>query len=76
MDISQIDINYIQNFDICYITAAYLFDVEPINAPAKLKRKIRKWAEKNYIDGIDLPEEIVNFTGKEASRLFKNYFKY
>lgn len=67
MDISKIDIDYIELFDLCYTVATDVFKIEPISASPKMKKKIRRWFEKNYIAGGDYPYNVMEFIGKDVS---------
>lgn len=61
MDISKLDINHIELFGLAYSVAREVFDVEPIKATEKIQRKIRKWANKTYLDDNDLPKKVLAF---------------
>ena len=61
MDISKLDINHIELFGLAYSVAREVFDVEPIKATEKIQRKIRKWVNKTYVDGDDLPKKVLAF---------------
>ena len=67
MDISKLDINHIELFGLAYSVAIEVFDVEPIKATEKIQRKIRKWVNKTYIDGNDLPKKVLNFIDDSKS---------
>lgn len=67
MDISKIDIDIIELFDLSYKNAKDDFGVEPIDASAKMRKKIRKWIEKTYIAGGNYPENVMQYIGKEVS---------
>lgn len=67
MDVSKIDITFIELFDLSYTIAKDVFEVEAIDASAKMKKKIRKWIEKTYITGGDFPENVMRYIGKEVS---------
>ena len=67
MDISKLDINQIELFGLVYSVAREVFDVEPIKATEKIQRKIRKWVNKTYVVGDDLPEKVLNFIDDSKS---------
>ena len=67
MDISKLDINHIELFGLAYSVAREVFDVEPIKATEKIQRKIRKWVNKTYVDGDDLPKKVLNFIDDSKS---------
>ena len=67
MDISKLDLNHIELFALAYSVAKDVFDVEPITATAKMKRKIRKWVKKTYISGNDLPDKVLRFVDDSKS---------
>ncbi len=67
MDISKIDIEYVELFDLCYTIALDVFNTEPISASPKMKKKIRKWFDKSYIVGGDYPDNVMEFIGKNVS---------
>ena len=49
MNISDIDINFIEIFALSYTAASDIFEVDPVTASSKMKRKIRKWIDKIYV---------------------------
>ena len=70
MDISKIDFSYIELFDLSYESAESVFGIDPIAAPAKKQKKIRKYIQQNYIDSeIYSPAcpEVMQYVGKEVS---------
>lgn len=74
MDISKIDMSFIELFDLIYTVAKCVFEVEPAQAPAKTQKKIRKWVEKTYIDGGDYPTEVMHYIGKGVGN--EDFFKF
>ncbi len=58
MDLSKIDSNFIDLFNIAYTVAGNVFEVEPSEATARLQKKIRKWATKNYLKGETFPKYV------------------
>ncbi len=64
MDISKLGINHIELFGLAYSVAREVFDVEPIKATERIQRKIRKWVNKTYVEGNDLPKKVLNFIDK------------
>ena len=67
MDISKIDLDSIGVFDLSYTNAKLIFKAEPINASAKMQRKIRKWIEKTYVNNVNYPENVMQYIGKKVS---------
>lgn len=61
MDISKIDLNFIEIFSLIYYVAKDIFEVEPIEASEKKQKKIRKWANKNYIKDEEFPKKVLKF---------------
>ncbi len=67
MDISGIDINFIEIFDLSYTVAEAVFDTKPDTAPANVQKKIRKWIDKTYISDASYPARVMQFVGKDVS---------
>lgn len=67
MDISKLDLNYIELFALAYSVAELVFDVAPIQASPKKQKKIRKWVNKTYVEGDDLPKNVLNFINDSKS---------
>ena len=67
MDITNIDINYIEIFWSAYVSAKFVFDVDPIEALPSKKKKIRKWVMKNHIDESELPKKVLSFIDKSRT---------
>ena len=67
MDVSKIDINYLEIFDLSYRVAQNIFEIAPENASAKKQKKIRKWIEKSDIDGEAFPKTVLKYISKEVS---------
>lgn len=74
MDISKIDITYIEIFNLSYSIAMDIFGTEPIGASAKMQKKIRKWIEKTYIVGESYPPNVMQYVGREVSN--KELFEF
>lgn len=47
IDLTKVDINFKEVFYRYYNAARFIFDTDPVSAPAKLKKTIRKWIVKN-----------------------------
>ena len=67
MDISKIDDKFIEIFALSYISAQSYFETEPVDASAKMQKKIRKRIEKYYIPDEDYPENVMQYIGKDVS---------
>ena len=67
MDISKVDLNYIELFALAYSIAEDIFGVEPVKANTKKQRQIRKWVKKTYINQNDLPQKVLGFVGDSKS---------
>lgn len=67
MDISKLDIDFIEICDLSYTVSRAVFGVDPISASGKKQKKIRKWVEKNYMLDADYPQSVMNFISKEVS---------
>lgn len=74
MDVSKIDIKFIEIFDSCYTYARESFGVEPCNASEKKQKKTRKWIEINYIGDENFPQEVMDFIGKDVSN--EDFFEF
>lgn len=74
MDISKLDLNYIELFALAYSVAEQVFDIEPIQASPRKQKKIRKWVNKTYIEGDDLPKKVLNFI--DSSRSDSEFFEF
>lgn len=61
MDISKIDLNFIEFFSLIYSVAKDVFEVEPIEATEKKQKQIRKWANKTYIKDEELPKKVLKY---------------
>lgn len=49
MNVSDIEINFLELFDLSYDIAHEVFGVNPIEASPTQQKKIRTWVEKTYI---------------------------
>ncbi len=67
MDISNIDIDYIDHFDLIYTVAQDVFEINPIEASEKKQKEIRKWAVKTYIKGETFPKDVMKYISKNVS---------
>lgn len=67
MDVTKLDLNYIELFALAYSIAEQVFGIEPIQAPLKKQKKIRKWINRTYIDHDDLPEKVLSFIDNSKS---------
>lgn len=67
MDISKIDLNFIEIFSLIYSVAKGIFEVEPIEASEKKQKQIRKWANKTYIKDEDFPKKVLKFVDDTRS---------
>lgn len=74
MDISEIDINDIELFDLSYVIAKDVFRAEPVSASANKQKKIRKWIEKTYLAGETFPQKVMQCIGKEVSN--EDFFEF
>ena len=61
MNISDIDINFIEIFALSYTAASDIFEVDPVTASSKMKRKIRKWIDKIYVSDAKYPTKVMNY---------------
>lgn len=48
MNVSDIEINFLELFDLSYDIAHEVFGVNPIEASPTQQKKIRTWVEKTY----------------------------
>ncbi len=67
MNISDIDINFIEIFALSYTAASDIFEVDPVTASSKMKRKIRKWIDRIYVSDAKYPKKVMNYISKEVS---------
>ena len=67
MDITKLDINDIELFDLANSVAEQVFGIEPIKASPKKQKKIRKWVNKTYLVIDDLPKKVLCFVDKSKS---------
>ncbi len=67
MDVSKIDQNYIELFAFAYDVGAEAFGVEPIKAPLRKQKKIRRWVKKTYIDGEAFPKNVMAYVDDAVS---------
>ena len=67
MDISKIDIDYIEFLSLGYAIAKVSFDVELVDAKAKMQKKIRKWFYKTYLKDAELPKNMHKYIDKDVS---------
>lgn len=74
MEVSKIDINLIEDFDLNYTIAKEVFKVEPVSASVKKQKKIRKWIEKTLVEDEAYPREVMNFIGEDVPN--EDYFKF
>lgn len=76
MDISNIDINYIDLFDLSYTVAQDVFEINPIEASEKKQKEIRKWIVKTYIKGETFPKDVMKYISKNVSdTIFLEFLK-
>lgn len=66
MNVSEIDINYLEFFDLGYDIAHDVFSVNPIEASPRQQKKIRTWLEKTYISGETFPDNVKKYISKEV----------
>lgn len=74
MDIKLLSTEQLEILGLGYSVAKEVFEVEPINASKKLKRKIVKWFYKTYIDNDFITECIIDFyeySDNELLEVFK-----
>lgn len=67
MDVSKIDIKFVESLGLQYNSAKYFFETEPVDAPAKIQKKIRKRIEKYHIPAETYPPEVMQYIGKDVS---------
>jgi len=67
MDVSGIDFNYLELFDLAYTIAQGIFDTEPATASLKTKKRIRRWVLKTYCDDASFPRQVEAYIRKDVS---------
>ncbi len=61
MELSKLSINQIELFSEAYSVAEEVFEVEPIFATLNQQKAIRKWVKKTYVDGEEMPDNVLPF---------------
>lgn len=74
MEISKIDLNFIEIFAMWYTVASDVFEVDPCSAALKTQKKIRKWIYKTYIAGTSYPKEAMKYMDKAVDE--KEFFEF
>ncbi len=67
MDISKIDYIFIEHFHMCYSSACEVYGENFENNSDKKQKKIRKWIEKTYFDGVAFPKKVEKLIAKDIS---------
>ena len=67
LDITNVPQEYISDLAGAYMHATFLYEIDPLAAPAGKQRRIRKWICKNYADVIQKLPELVNISKEEHS---------
>ena len=67
MDVSGIDFNYLELFDLAYTIAQGIFDTEPTTASLKTKKRIRRWVLKTYCDDASFPRQVEAYIRQDVS---------
>lgn len=76
MDVSNIDIGYIESFDTYYTLACGIFGILSDSPTPQKSKKIRKWLKKNCISDQSLPKSILKHVSDDADdTVFFDFFK-
>jgi len=67
MNITELDFDYIELFDLAYTIAGEVFDVDPTATTSEKQKKIRNWVKRTYIDDSDFPKNVMCFIDDSVS---------
>lgn len=74
MDISTIEIGYIESCAYFYEQATECFGTDPVSASAETLQKTRKWLERNFIPVDMRRKDLSEYLGKQVSD--KDFFEF